>query len=316
MSLLRTRRVYLRLVGGALAAVLISATVAARPTSAAPVPAPACRSRRACGRTCAARRQPCARASAALARLRERLRVHYGAGPARLRPAPGPDDPAGVAPVAGVKTVAPDRVAVRQPRRPWRGCRRVRAELGQEPVLPGGARALRHHRDGPARDRPEHSGPVLRHHGAVRASGHSPTVCAQRSAAVPAAGGGGPGLRPPLRAAQRRPAPARVDRERRARPRSAASSGRRPAADLRRHLLRHLPGRHVRGDVPGERPRVGARRELRPAGLPRRRAHTVPSSVRSGRRVGDAAAVLPAVRRRRPRSLRLRHRRRPGAEVR
>ena len=40
MSLLRTRRVHIRLVGGALAAVLISATVAARPTSAAPVPAP------------------------------------------------------------------------------------------------------------------------------------------------------------------------------------------------------------------------------------------------------------------------------------
>ena len=65
-----------------------------------------------------------------------------------------------------------------------------------------------------------------------------------------------------------------------------------------------------------EGPRVGAGRELRCAGLPRRPAHTVPPITRCGSRVEDATTVLPAVCCRRADTLRLRRRRQPEEEVR
>ena len=76
-----------------------------------------------------------------------------------------------------------------------------------------------------------------------------------------------PGPRPPLRATQRWPVAPRLYRRHGPRPGPVAPRRRRPAPELRRALLRHLPGRHLRQPLPRPRPGPGARRQPQPEGV-------------------------------------------------
>ena len=120
-------------------------------------------------------------------------------------------------------------------------------------VLPGPAAGpLRPRQLGPARDRREHGGEVLRNQEAeARFFGNLPWQSfplgkeqSERWLRRYAR------LRPPLRAAERRAAAPRLDGRHRQGPRPAAAGARWRDAELPRGLLRDLPGRHLREPVP------------------------------------------------------------------
>ena len=197
-------------------------------------------------------------AHAALAAVcgRRGVRLRAPAGAAGLRPPGRRDLPARRRTTARPRPGAPDRVAVRQLRRPGRH-RRADPGLQRHPVVPPAQPALRHRELRPAwrravdaRDRlprqPGAGGPVR------------PAV---RHAARPgqaAAGGRRPALPAALPAAQPRRAAVRLHRQRRAGHGPAAAGRRRPAAELPGAVVRQLSRGHLRGDVPRLLPGAGA----------------------------------------------------------
>jgi hypothetical protein len=121
-----------------------------------------------------------------------------------------------------------------------------------------------------------------------------------------------------LLVAQRLAASAPVDRERRPRPGPAPPGGRGQAAHLRRLLLRHLPGRHLRQPVPQADPGPGAGCGGRPDQVPggRQCAPALPADRQRAQRHQGAARVLPPVRGGWAGTVPVRGRREAGGQVR
>ena len=225
---------------------------------------------------------------AGLDRLRRRLPVRHRAGAAGLRPPARGQDLAGAHPAARRRPGPADRLDLPQPWRPRRLRRGLRPRGGAVPLLRRGPRPLRPRRLRPPRDHPQHPAALLRD---LRGG---PGGAAADGLPGDAGGGArlgpvGPRARPRLRAARRRHPGPHGHRQRRPRPGPAAPRRRRRQAELRRLLLRLVPGRHLRQPVPQQGPRAGGRRRPGPGRLDHR-----------PRRPGAHAAVLdPAAQRQR-----------------
>jgi hypothetical protein len=243
-------------------------------------------------------------------RRRAERRLRDGHRAARLRQAQRRDDRPAPRQVARDRSgsVAPARLAVLQLRRPRRVDGRLPGVLRRRPVA-GVQRALRHHRDGPARRRPERA--VDRLQGQSGDRGH--LLAAVHDARQPRSEGArrqGREVHQPVRLAEPHDPAARLDGQRRARHGPAAQVVRRGQAELLRLLLRDLPRGHVREPLPEELQPDGARRPGR-----RHRLHQRPArrSELAERRVrARVRPVLPGLRARPVRLSRVRRERSVG----
>ncbi len=220
-----------------------------------------------------------------MVRLRERLRLHDGARSAELgrsgrRRHPALRDPQSCAQRRS------DRIAADEPGRTGRERRGIRARFALVRCRRGAARRVRRDRLRPPRRRRVDGRELLRRGRDGRVPLRAPRGRARLGCVDGRAAGQAPRVRRGVPGRQRRHPALHHDRERRARPGSAACRSGGHPAELPRLLLRHLPRCDVREAVPGPRRTSRARRRRRPGdSRTRRRRH-------SGHRLRVRAARL------------------------